>query len=187
MLGETLDLDAILDNGDEIAKLMRPLYVLLLGAAADDAEDALGMDDLFDLDNPFVQEELQNLATMVRRVAETTKDEIRALVGRQAAEGWSADELAAEIEKLGEIRSVSRAQTIARTESAAGYSRGSIAAYRASGVVESTEWLLGPEPCPECDALGGKTAKLGEEFATGISFPPAHPACTCALAPVLKG
>jgi SPP1 gp7 family putative phage head morphogenesis protein len=181
-----VDLDSILDNGDEIASLMRPLYILLLTQAADDAGQVLGMDDLFSLDNPLVQETLTDLATLVRNVADTTKDEIRALVGRQAAEGWSVDELAQAILDRGEIASKTRAILIARTETAHAYSKGSILAYEASGVVSGTEWLLGPSPCPECRPLGGKTVDLGKEFASGVLHPPLHPACTCAVSPVLK-
>jgi hypothetical protein len=74
---------------------------------------------------------------------------------------------------------------IARTEAAAAYSRGSLLRYAQSGQVSGTEWLLGPEPCEICQPLGGTVAALGKSFAEGIDSPPAHPRCTCSLAPVL--
>lgn len=176
----------VLDNGDEIAKLMIPLYRLVLEQAGDDAYTALGIDGVFDIDNPFVQDTLNDLALLIRDVADTTKDEIRALVGKQAAEGWSDEELAQAIFNRGDIAEKTRARKIARTETARAYSKGSLLAYEASGVVSGTEWLTGGDPCPECQPLGGKVAALGKEFASGIAHPPVHPACTCAVAPVLK-
>lgn len=175
-----MDLDSVLDNGDEIEKLMRPLHLLLLTQAADDAETTLGIDGLFNLDNPFVQDELRNLATLVRRVADTTKDEIRALVGRQAAEGWSVTQLADEIEKLGEIRSVSRAQMIARTESGTGYNLGSVVAYRTAGLTH-VDVLDGDEDEP-CKSANGSRWTLDEARANPLG----HPNCIRAFAPVVE-
>lgn len=174
-----------LDDGKAVAKLMRPFYEQLLRDAFGDAADA-GIAVAFDLDNPFVQQTLANLAKKVKGVAETTKQEIRDLVGRQADEGWSLEQLQKEIRERGEIAGRTRAMLISRTETAAAYSQGSIAAYRASGVVKQTEWLLGPDPCDICQGLDGLKADLGEEFADGISAPPAHPNCTCALSPIVE-
>lgn len=179
------DVTEALDDGDEIARLMRPFYASLSRLAFDDAGDD-GLSVAWTLDNPFVQDVIDQLAKQVRRVAETTREDIRRLVGRQADEGWSAEQLAREIRRLGIDASRSRSVTISRTESAAGYSQGSIAAYRDSGVVEQTEWILGPEPCEICQALGGKRAGLGDEYADGITAPPAHPRCTCALVPIVE-
>lgn len=178
------DPTAGLDDGSAVAKLMRAYHQQLIETAFADAADLV--DVAFDLDNPFVQTVLNELAKKVRGVAETTKEDIRLLVGRGADEGWSVERLQKEIREKGDIASRSRAMLIARTESAAAYSQGSIAAYRASGVVKQTAWLLGPDPCEICQALDGLTADLGDEFADGISAPPAHPNCTCALSPIVE-
>lgn len=177
------DPTAGLDDGTAVAKLMRAFHVALIKDAFGDAAD-LGVS--FDLDNPFVQTVLKDLAKKVRGVAETTKQEIRDLVGKATENGWSIEQIQKEIREKGEIASRSRAILIARTETAAAYSQGSIAAYRASGVVTQTEWLLGPDPCEICQALDGTRADLGDEFTDGISAPPAHPNCTCALSPIVE-
>ncbi len=177
-----------LDDGDVLQTLMRRFYPLLLEQAYGDAADLLAMDLVFDLDNPFVQEVLVELAQQVRRVADTTRQEIQDLIGRQADEGWSIDELADEIAKLGEIHSRNRAILIARTETAAAYSRGSLLAYQQSGQVAAVEWLatLDDLTSPECAALHGTRAELGEAFADGTFHPPRHPSCRCTLVPVLR-
>lgn len=175
-----MDLDSILDNGDELAKLMRPLYVLLFEEAASDAETQLGIDASFTLDNPYVQDELKNLAKLIRRVAETTKDEIRALVGRQADEGWSVDQLAAAILERGEIASKTRAATIARTESGTGYNLGSVTAYRVAGLTH-VDVLDGDEDEP-CKSANGARWTLDEAQANPLG----HPNCIRAFLPVVE-
>lgn len=172
-----------LDDGSLLVALMRRLYPLLIEAAFTDAS-ALGIAVDWDLDNPFVQDVLDALADEVKGVAETTKDEIRALVGRQAAEGWSIDELAQALEP----RSAARAAIIARTETTRAYSLGSIAAFQVSGQVDRLEWLTAQDEktCPECAALDGQVTDMGKSFDGGVMFPPAHPNCRCAILPVLK-
>ena len=176
-----------LDDGTGLAALMQRLYRLILEAAFADAS-LLGIPVEWDLENPFVQDVLDALADEVKGVAETTKDEIRALVGRQAAEGWTIDQLAAELEQSGVTRSAARAAIIARTETTRAYSLGSIAAFQVSGVVDRLEWLTAQDEktCPECAALDGQVAAMGQSFDGGVMFPPAHPNCRCAILPVLK-
>ena len=176
-----------MDNGSTLATLMRGLYPLLVEAAFTDAA-AQGLGVAWDLDNPFVQDTLDALADQVVGIAETTKDEIRALVGRQAAEGWSLDELADAIRQAGITRSAARAATIARTETTRAYSLGSIAAFQVSGQVDRLEWLTAQDEKtgPECAALDGRIVALGKAFDGGVYFPPAHPNCRCAILPVLN-
>ncbi len=177
-----------LDDGTVLATLLRRYYPLIFAQAYGDAAGLLAVDLAFDLDNPLVQEVLEQLATQVRRVADTTKDEIRDLIGRQAAEGWSVQQLADELMQLAEVHSKARATLIARTETASAYSRGSILAYQQSGQVAAVEWLatLDSETSDECRALHGTRAALGEAFADGTLHPPRHPRCRCTIVPVLR-
>jgi hypothetical protein len=172
-------------NGDQIAALTRPFHIQLLRLAHRDANAVLGIDAVFDVESREVQQTLKMLATKVRSVAETTRDDIRRLTGQGAEEGWSPARLADEISKLGEIASASRAELIASTESAHGYEAGSHLRWKESGMVKGSEWLLGPNPCPDCEPLGGKVVPLGEAFAGNVVHPPLHPRCTCATAAVL--
>lgn len=180
------DLTDNLDDGSALAELMRGLYQRLLEAAFDDAA-ASGIGVAWDLANPYVQDVLDALAEQIKGVAATTKDEIRALVARQAAEGWSLERLASELEQLAGVRSATRAAVIARTETARAYALGSLAAWQVSGEVAASEWLTAGDEleCPICAPLNGQQADLGRPFDGGIYFPPAHPNCRCALLPVL--
>ena len=180
------DPTAGLDDGDRIASLMKPFYAQLSALAFGDANDVPGIDVSFSLENTYVQTVLAKLAKNVRGVTDTTKDDIRRLVGMSAEAGWSNEQLAREIRKAGADLSRSRSLTIARTESAAGYTGGSIAAYQDSGVVSSTQWLMGPDSCDICQALDGTRADLGATYPGGYDGPPAHPHCTCVLQPVIE-
>jgi hypothetical protein len=173
-------------DGSQIVKLLRPYHITLLELAAADANGVLGIDASFELDAPEVQDVLDLLATKVRSVAETTREDIRRLTGQAAEHGWSPAHLADEIRYLGEIASKSRAELIALTESATAYEAGSHLRWSESGMVSGSEWLLGPSPCPDCQELGGKVVPLGEEFADGVLYPPRHPRCTCATSAVLS-
>lgn len=177
-----------LDTGDDLIELVKRFYPLLIERAFGDAERELGVGIAFDLDMPQVQEVLDELARRVRSVADTTREQIRELVGRQAAEGWSVEQLADEIARLGEISSLTRAELIARTETAAAYSRGSLLAYLESGVVGEVEWLTAEDEltCDICAPLNGTRVKLGRVWPGGIEHPPAHPNCRCALVPIVS-
>lgn len=182
----TIDVDQLgLDLGAGIGALLRRFYPLLLREAFRDAEALLELDLAWDVELEEVQEVLDELAVAVAVVAETTRDQIRDLVGRQAQEGWSIPELAREIRALGEVESRRRATLIARTETATAYSKGALLAYERSGVVAQVEWLTaGSEACPICEPLDGQLVDLGKAWGD-VAHPPAHPGCRCAIAPVV--
>jgi HK97 family phage portal protein len=172
-----------LDFGDSIAEIMRQFYPLLLERSWDNAVTQIGIELAFDLENPKVQEVLHLLALEVRGVSDTTRDEIRGIVGRMASEGISYDAAALEIVQLAGIHSEARARTIAVTESARAWTQGSILAWTESGEVDRMEWSAEPDCCPICRAVNGTVVPLGSPF-QGL-MPPAHPNCRCALLPVL--
>jgi SPP1 gp7 family putative phage head morphogenesis protein len=166
--------------------LMRRFYPLILERAFGDASLA-GIPVAFDLDNPAIQDALDQLAREVQSITETTRADIQALVGRQAAEGWSVEQLADAIAGLAGEHSAARATAIARTETARAYSLGSVTAFRESGVVSAIEWLTAPtDACPICAPLNGQRTALDTPFSGGIPFPPAHTNCRCTILPVVE-
>lgn len=173
------DPTAGLDDGGALADLMKAFYQALLEDAFLDAA-ADGVDVAFDLANPYVQQTLSSLAKNIKGVAETTKDEIRLLVGKQADEGWSLEELQKQIRAKGEIASRSRALTIARTETGTAYNQGAIAAYKAGGVTHVT--VLDGDDDEPCASANGATWTLEE----AEQNPLGHPNCVRAFSPVVS-
>jgi hypothetical protein len=172
---------------EDIQREMRRWYPQLLENAFGDASTTTGVDIAFDLSNPRVQDVLDELLTKVMGVADTTVEEARALIGRQADEGWSTEELARQLREIGVTRSKARSVLIAHSETTRSYSLGSQLAWVESGVVSGQEWLVTENSCPICSPLAGKVVGLDEEFAPGIRVPgDSHPGCRCALAPSVE-
>jgi len=113
----------------------------------------------------------------------------------------------ARLQSLGDL-SPSRAETIARTESANAYHEGQIDAWKESGAVREKHFLKAPGACPFCDAVEkryGERAKAlavdapmvrgGETItANGKTLTPkfdspgiVHPNCRCDFIPVIEG
>lgn len=174
-----MDPTANMDDGTEVARLMRRFYPLIIESAFGDASLA-GVPVAFDLENEFVQTVINRLAKQITGVAETSKDEVRALVAKQASEGWSVEQLQKVIRERGEIASRTRALTIARTETGTAYNLGSVAAYRA-GDVTHVDVLDGDDDEPCASANGARwTLEEAEENPLG------HPNCTRAFSPVVE-
>lgn len=179
-----IDVDNIgLDDGTELYRLLRPYVEVLLQQAWTDNAAALGYGWPFDLRNAGVQEVLDQLVVRVQGVAETTREEIRMLVGRQAEEGWSVDRLAAALREKRDLQTKGRAEMIAVTETANAYTQGSLVLYAETGMVSEIEWL-DADGCDICAPLNGTRVPLGESFPGGVMVP-AHPNCRCAIAPVV--
>ena len=113
----------------------------------------------------------------------------------------------ARLQSLGDL-SPSRAETIARTESANAYHEGQIDAWKESGAVREKHFLKAPGACPFCVAVEkryGEKAKAlpvdapmvrgGETItANGKTLTPkfdspgiVHPNCRCDFIPVIEG
>jgi SPP1 gp7 family putative phage head morphogenesis protein len=183
-----------LDDGTQIAEIMRQFYPILLDRAWTNAGQQVELGLAFDLRNPRVQETITGLAQKVRRVAESTREEVRAVLARVDAEGLSYQQAAKLLRGVVEtapdgtqIRpfdSAYRSFMIAVTESAYAYSRGQILAWQESGDVDRMQWVAETNACPICRKLDGEVVILGAPFGNGLEVP-AHPNCRCTLSPVL--
>jgi SPP1 gp7 family putative phage head morphogenesis protein len=184
-----------LDDGTEIAEVMRQFYPLLLERAWERAGGQVQLGLAFDLRNPRVQETIAGLAQKVRRVADVTRDEVRAVLARVDAEGLSYQQAAellrgvvettADGVELRPFDSAYRSFMIAVTESAYAYSRGQVLAWQESGEVDRMQWVAETNACAICQGLNGQVVVLGAPFEGGREVP-AHPNCRCALSPVLS-
>lgn len=118
------------------------------------------------------------------RIDDGTREMLRHIVRDGLEEGFSNDRLA---DALVDVYAFSetRAETIARTETARADVQGNLAGYRAAGVGRK-QWLTAPECCDECQELDGEIVGLDEDFPRGGgSGAPLHPNCRCDLLPVI--
>jgi SPP1 gp7 family putative phage head morphogenesis protein len=120
-------------------------------------------------------------------ITDSTRDMLREAVAKSLEEGPSTRELAKAIEDSAAF-SADRAEMIARTELAKAHSEGALEGYKAAadaGIVVLKEWL-DSDGCEECSQNADAGAiGLDDTFPTGDEWPPAHPNCRCAIAPVV--
>ena len=121
------------------------------------------------------------------QITEGTRDMLRGMTERALDEGWSTDQMAAEIEASYPF-SEARAEMIARTEIAKADVAGTMEGYRVSGVVTMKRWLtaqddLVSDECAACGDIGA--IGIDDTFPGGADAPPNHPNCRCAVIPVL--
>lgn len=116
---------------------------------------------------------------LIKELAGTTQEALRALLADAVEEGLSTEDLADRLDDLGAFGEA-RAETIARTELAYAHVQGNVAGWRASGEVVGKRWVLGDlhDVDDECDeAADAGVVALDDDFPGGIDLPPAHPRC----------
>lgn len=146
----------------------------------------------FDVTAPSALAWVQTHATeAIQGMADTTREDIRAAIEEAFTEQFDIDELT---DRIGEIiGDDERADNIARTETMTASNAGQQEAWSQAvegGLLtgnEMQEWIVTPDDrlCPECDALDGVQAAIGEPFVskdgTEYDGAPAHPRCRCVL------
>ena len=156
------------------------------GAVALDQIDAVTERALKLVNERAVEYAKERSADLVTNISESTRGMLRSDVSDALESGASNDQLAATLEENYAFSS-SRAEVIARTETAYADVQGNLKAYEASGVVDQLEWMTGAGCCELCDQLDGDVIDLGETFDTEdgpITAPPYHPNCRCDVKPI---
>lgn len=82
-----------------------------------------------------------------------------------------------------------RSELIARTEIMGASNAGQLEAWRqgrSDGIIDSglvKEWITTNDDrlCPECEPLDGEQRQIDEAFTGGVTEPPLHPDCRCAV------
>lgn len=175
------DIDNLMDwdgAADEIEAALKRYYPQIMQMAYSDSEDLLGMGVSFDLSNPRIKDVIDTLATRIRNVADTTREDVRRWVEQGTEDGLSLQKIAEQIRSNANGISRSRALTIARTETRDAYNGGALLSYEDAGV--SKVELLDSDNDPECAERNGKVVTLDE--ARDIT---PHPNCVLALIPVV--
>lgn len=188
---DSLDNLALDAEANGIEAFMRELYPLMFGAAYDEANEDLPVDVAYDTTNPAIQRTIDRLATRVRGVSDTVRENIRNLIGT-ALEGEydegaggvvipSNAEIAARIRAAGITDSEYRSRMIARTETGTAFNLGHTYAYEDAGVSEVE--VMDGEDDPECAQANGSVWSLEE----ARDNPLQHPNCVRAFAPRVGG
>lgn len=188
-------LDALPDLDEETRLLyerLLPQYVTTMSTRWSEAARQVGLDVSFDIAQPEVERFLRDQAGQrIRGIEETTREKIREALADGIREGEDLNDLIRRVGDVFDEAKGSRAVVIARTEALESSNRAAFIAYGEAGV-PMLEWLLAPDYDPaeddgECEPFDGKIVAVGTEFAPGVQYPPLHPQCRCAIAPVFAG
>jgi SPP1 gp7 family putative phage head morphogenesis protein len=123
-------------------------------------------------------------------ITETTRKLLRGSIKQAMADGWSNDELANVIEDNYAF-SQTRAEMIARTETAMADVAGNMIAYAEAedmGVTVLKKWITANDDrvSPDCAMNGqSKPLPMKKAFPSGAQAPPDHPRCRCDVSPVV--
>lgn len=121
-------------------------------------------------------------------LGDSTRLLIRDTIEQALDEGWSTDELAAELADSYGF-SAARADAIADNELQTAVMRGQYDGWKATGAVVGKQWLLSNDEdiCDVCQGNADQgTVDIDSDFSSGDDAPPAHPNCRCDMAPVLN-
>jgi len=175
----------------------RPTYLSIVETVGQAALDDVKVSAAFDVLDPnvvrFIERSSQRFA---REVNQTTWDKLRATLQEGVKSGESIDDLAARVEATMGERIRSSAETIARTETIAASTGGTLESWRQSGVVGGKEWNATlDERCraSHVEAHGQRVA-LDANFEVGgatgpgpgqMSDPSESVNCRCVVVPIL--
>lgn len=157
----------------------------------------------FDVTNPYTAKVLQQSASQVTHIAETTQENVMRIIHRSYEEGLSIPDTAAAIREGMRDANVARSTLIARTELAGVVNGGSLAATEIvsseTGDEYLKQWLTAPgAPNPrheDYDGLDGQTVPLDGYFDVGgweLEYPgdpsgPPEEVCDCRCTMVYVG
>ena len=128
-----------------------------------------------------LQRLLDAAGVRIRGLEKETYNEIGSSLGESIALGLSGSRAARLIQDR--VQSASRALTIAITETNRVTSYAAMQTYKEYGL-EKQEWQAS-SPCDKCAMNEGAVVEIGSPFPSGVTQPPQHPHCRCALLPVI--
>lgn len=124
-------------------------------------------------------------AASVKTIEPKFKEDLRKMIVEGIQERKGVDTIRREISKHFEGLEKYQADRIARTETANALQEGSMERGRAMGVT-GKEWVVTPYgewPCDDCEAAeAAGVIPMDQDFPGGVSHPPMHPNCACAIA-----
>ena len=209
------DIDAIqnaLENVatiEEIAQKMNPAILEIFHVGGREGIRKLGLElDDFDVSNPEVLEFLKDYSIKLARVIrKTTMEVVKKRIEDGLKEGLSTRDIATRMMDTG-VFGGARAESIARSETARAYVRGTEMGWKQTGIVKGKQWRLAPNACQFCIAASKKFAdrvtSLGSPFFkegtqiqgtdggvmkfdySDVYGAPLHPNCRCDIRAVIK-
>jgi SPP1 gp7 family putative phage head morphogenesis protein len=173
--------------------------------------DRLNIDAVFNQEVAHIVDWLSSYFPKFAKEFEAASvDELKKALIEGIKEGETILDLTARVQEVFDDWTRERAYMVARTETIRASNRGSLEAYRQSGVVEKLIWIsyLDERCCSWCEDMDGTIVgidegffDLGDEYTIAdekgkdrtmhldyeaVETPPLHPDCRCSLGPYLE-
>ena len=198
---------AMADYDDPIASAMTPIIGQYWDKVGKGLRGRLGLDtDEWRVADPNVHKAIKQQCLKFAASTNATTDlavgRAREAVRQKLAAGLIAEaqtipELTRAIREVFKTAIKSRAETIARTETARAVHAAAEMSIQQTGLTYTKKWLLSAHSCPVCVNLAAAMPQAGPGQAFGtigkdadyavIRFPPAHPNCRCSITFVVAG
>jgi HK97 family phage portal protein len=175
-----------------------PAYRQTVRRSALEALESFGIDPVFNINNPEVENMIELMVNRSNRINDTTYDAIKGILETGYDQQWTHAEIEREITELYRGFTRARARTIANTEMNTAVNGGAYEGYKQAGV-EQVEWLASLDSHTRATHanLDGQRAEVGSHFVTmygnNLRYPgdPSAPAaevinCRCATIPVVE-
>lgn len=127
-----------------------------------------------------MREMLDEAGIRLKGISETTTDDIGNTIAKGLESGASSSTIAKEVTDA--VASPARAEMIANTEYTRAMTEANVQTY-SENEIEQVEWLAEGDACPDCAANADGSPYPLDSAPT----PPEHPACRCALSPIVQG
>lgn len=179
---------------------LRPLYEEVMRNEWTEANNLVGINEMFEIWSPRVNDFLrQNIDKVATDIDNYTKEKVFDVIEQGNEEWLGVNQIRTNISREFEDMKKDRAERIARTEITRASNTASEMAYKDGGV-EVKEWLaeLDWRTSDICQNLNGTKVAIGDNFANkgdsvagavldyeDVWAPPAHPNCRSTLIPVL--
>lgn len=170
-----------IDVAGELAstvEVISPLMYETVMTGVKQASELIGQPIIADLD--FLRDWLDKVGQEIgENINDTTINAFTETLREGTEAGESVDELAGRVEEVFKFATKTRAEMIAKTETARGVTEAHRQTYDHYGFYE-VKWLLSPGACPICEEKK-KQAWTVESIAGEI---PVHPNCKCDFTPI---
>lgn len=164
------DIDPLIDavKGEVIDRQVKPEYEELISAFGKRGLEEVGVEPLFNLHNPRVDQHLNAVSTTRIKglVNETTRRELKDELIAGVREGEGADKLSRRVRSTFTKARGHRSRTIARTEVMRSANFATYEAQFQSGVVQQRKWIATMDSRTRDEHMGmhGQTQKLTDPF-----------------------
>ncbi len=198
--------DLVKDNDKYVSMIVDgavPVQLALYDQESQEASALIGIDDV-DLMTPAVKTAVEkSVEKMAKSYTGTTLDLLTTKLNEGIADGLGINDLTDVIDGVFDYSDLTRAESVARTETTRIGNDAKVEAWKQSGIVGTKIWYTAEDErvCPYCDAMNGTEIDLdanffeegdtltgtgGEEMTVDYSAmggPPAHVNCRCDMRP----